>query len=187
MDYTDLPPALKTFVDDTITELDSSSDESVFLPKLGESLKTLVAKDDWLDPVFCKEHPEYYQQFLLYVDPNERFSVVSLVWGPGQKTPIHDHTVWGIIGMLRGSEYDQAYKISEDGTPKPVGKEALLQAGQVAFVSPTIGDIHQVRNADTDKASISIHVYGADIGKVNRHVFPIEGGTRKDFVSGYTN
>jgi predicted metal-dependent enzyme (double-stranded beta helix superfamily) len=32
------------------------------------------------------------------------------VWGPGQTTPIHDHRVWGLIGMLRGSEYSQGFE-----------------------------------------------------------------------------
>jgi predicted metal-dependent enzyme (double-stranded beta helix superfamily) len=53
-------------------------------------------------------------------------------------------------------------------------------------VSPTIGDVHRVRNAAPDQVSISIHVYGADIGQVQRHVFTEDGGT-KPFVSGYAN
>ncbi len=89
--------------------------------------------------------------------------------------------------MLRGGEYDQAYVIDEDGTPTPQGTEVLLQPGEVAFVSPTIGDIHLVRNAHSDQVSIGIHVYGGDIGKIDRHVFPDQGGARKDFISSYSN
>jgi len=53
-------------------------------------------------------------------------------------------------------------------------------------VSPTVGDLHRVHNAHADRVSISIHVYGANIGAVRRHTYPAEGG-RKPFVSGYTN
>ncbi len=53
-------------------------------------------------------------------------------------------------------------------------------------VSPTIGDVHRVSNAYDDRVSISIHLYGADIGAVQRWVYPPEGG-RKPFVSGYSN
>ena len=53
-------------------------------------------------------------------------------------------------------------------------------------MSPTIGDVHRVWNALADQTSISIHVYGANIGKVGRHVFH-DDGTVKDFVSGYSN
>ncbi|NNC65509.1 MAG: cysteine dioxygenase [Gammaproteobacteria bacterium] len=161
--------------------------ESKLLPKIGASMGRLVANDDWLDPAFARPHPEYYQQYLLYADPNDRFSVVSFVWGPGQHTPIHDHTVWGVIGMLRGSELAQNYEIAADGVPHAFSEEIELSPGDVEFVSPTIGDVHRVRNALDDRVSISIHAYGANIGKVKRHVFPPEGGAPKDFVSGYAN
>ena len=54
-------------------------------------------------------------------------------------------------------------------------------------VSPAIGDVHRVRNALADRVSISIHVYGADIGAVRRHVFDARSGAAKAFVSGYAN
>jgi len=61
-----------------------------------------------------------------------------------------------------------------------------LDPGQVEAVSPTVGDLHRVHNAHADRVSISIHVYGANIGAVRRHTYPAEGG-RKPFVSGYSN
>jgi predicted metal-dependent enzyme (double-stranded beta helix superfamily) len=120
------------------------------------------------------------------VDPRERFSVVSFVWGPGQKTPVHDHTVWGVIGMLRGAERAVPFQ-RQDGRIVPAGAEVLLQPGDVELVSPTVGDIHRVVNAFDDRVSISIHAYGANIGKVRRHVFDPGTGAVKDFVSGYAN
>ena len=37
------------------------------------------------------------------------------------------------------------------------------------------------------QASISIHVYGANIGKVRRHTFDPGSGAAKDFVSGFSS
>ena len=54
-------------------------------------------------------------------------------------------------------------------------------------VSPTIGDIHIVKNAFADKTSISIHVYGGNIGAVKRHVYDAQTGAMKNFVSGYSS
>ena len=34
---------------------------------------------------YTQPHPQFYQQYLLYCCPQERFSVVSFVWGPGQE------------------------------------------------------------------------------------------------------
>ena len=60
----------------------------------------LIARDDWLPDAYAQPHPEKYRQYLLYGDPLDRFSLVSFVWGPGQRTPVHDHLMWGLIGML---------------------------------------------------------------------------------------
>lgn len=68
-----------------------------------------------------------------------------------------------------------------------VGETDRLLPGQVDRVSPTIGDIHEVSNAYSDRTSISIHVYGANIGAVKRHVFDPATGQEKPFVSGYSS
>jgi predicted metal-dependent enzyme (double-stranded beta helix superfamily) len=179
--------SLRQFVSEVNTLLAMDDEESSFLPKVGAAMRALVARDDWLDPAFAQPDFQFYRQYLLYVDPDDRFSVVSFVWGPGQHTPIHDHTVWGVIGMLRGAELTQSYEVAADGTPRASGEELMLEPGSVAFVSPAIGDVHKVRNACNDRVSISIHAYGADIGKVRRHVFAPEGGEPQEFVSGYAN
>ena len=86
--------------------------------------------------------------------------------------------------MLRGAEIETSFTF-EDGELIE-GATEKLSPGMVGKVSPTIGDVHRVANALDDQVSISIHVYGADIGKVNRHVFT-EQGEVKPFVSGYSN
>lgn len=165
---------------------DGGQTEAALLERVGQALGQLVARDDWLDPRFAEPHPEYYRQYLLHADPQDRYSVVSFVWGPGQKTPIHDHCTWGAIGMLRGAETGQAYARGPAGMVA-VGEPERLEPGDVAFVSPALGDIHVVRNAYDDRVSISIHVYGTDIGKQSRHVFDPATGAMKTFVSGYAN
>jgi len=172
------------FINQMTALVEQTGDEAILLGKGGEYLAELIAEDDWLPESCAVPHLEFYQQFLLYCDPQERFSVVSFVWGPGQKTPVHDHTVWGLIGMLRGGEIERAYNLSDDGLV--AGEQQSLAPGDVGKVSPIIGDIHQVANAYDDQVSISIHVYGANIGKVKRHVYTAEGAT-KEFISSYTN
>ncbi|ATF88478.1 MULTISPECIES: cysteine dioxygenase [Burkholderia] len=178
-------PPLAEFVAAFSRLIDTRPDEARVVRDGGALLADLVARDDWLPDNFAQPDPERYQQFLLHRDPEARFSVVSFVWGPGQTTPIHDHTVWGLIGMLRGAEDSQPYALAADGRPLPEGEPVRLAPGQVEAVSPALGDIHRVSNVHTDRVSISIHVYGADIGAVERSVYR-EDGTRKLFISGYT-
>uniref|UniRef100_UPI0035CB247F cysteine dioxygenase family protein n=1 Tax=uncultured Sphingomonas sp. TaxID=158754 RepID=UPI0035CB247F len=152
--------------------------------RVAEPLAALVATDDWIDPAFAAPDPERYRQYLLYRDPADRFSVVSFVWGPGQATPIHDHRVWGLVGVLRGAEIDQRYARTANGALVFAGPPTQLDAGDVATLSPESGDIHQVSNAFADRVSISIHVYGADIGRVERATYDATGAA-KPFISGY--
>lgn len=183
---TDGVDRFRRFLCDLTTLCDRGADEGEIREHAGASLRNLVAADDWLAPEFCEPDPVHYRQYLLYCDPLERFSVVSFVWGPGQKTPVHDHTVWGLIGMLRGAEIARNYAVEPCGRLAPAGEERLVP-GEVTAVSPRIGDIHQVENAFGDRPSISIHAYGANIGAVARHVFVPDSGAAKPFVSGYSN
>ena len=161
-------------------------DQPEFLDQVSALLADLVKADDWLPQSHAVPHSQYYQQYCLHVDPRERFSVVSFVWGPGQATPVHDHTIWGVIGMLRGTEHSQRYVIGADGIPAPEGELEVLSPGDTSIVSAHHGDIHKVMNAHQDQVSISIHVYGGNIGTTKRHVYPMEGGPAKDFISGYS-
>ena len=178
---------LRDFVVAMTKLVDRTSDEAALLDEGRGHLAALIATDQWLPDDCARPHPQHYQQYLLHCDPLERFSVVSFVWGPGQTTPVHNHTVWGMIGMLRGSETGRRYEHTPDGRLVQVGDEVTLLPGDIDLVSPQLGDIHQVSNAFNDQVSISIHVYGANIGAVARNVWDPATGASKRFVSGYSS
>jgi len=177
---------LRSFVTNTAEIVETGSSEAAILAQLRPQLEALIAQDDWLPEAYAVTGGARYRQYLLYADPLDRFSVVSLVWGPNQGTPIHDHGVWGLIGVLRGEEVSIAYERRADGSLQAKPPERL-GAGQIAMVSPESGDIHAIANGLADASSISIHVYGANIGRVRRSVFDADTGIAHDFISGYSN
>ena len=67
------------------------------------------------------------------------------------------------------------------------GEEVTYTPGMTCAVSPTIGDVHAVRNAFDDKVSIGIHVYGSNIGAQRRHTFNLEDGAATEFISSYSS
>lgn len=76
--------------------------------------------------------------------------------------------------------------------PQPDGRlmagvSSISAPGHVDTVSPATHDIHVVENNLIDKTSISIHVYGGNIGKIQRSVFDPATGIEKSFISGYAN
>jgi 3-mercaptopropionate dioxygenase len=177
---------LRGFVTSLAELVGSTRNEAEILQSGEKLLARLIAHDDWLPEAFAQPHPDRYQQYLLHCDSRERFSVVSFVWGPGQGTPIHDHRVWGLIGVLRGREQSERYDRAPDGGLRRRDQVDTLHQGEVEAVSPRIGDIHRVWNADPDRPSISIHVYGANIGAVERATYTPEGAPKR-FISGYAN
>jgi predicted metal-dependent enzyme (double-stranded beta helix superfamily) len=177
---------LREFVISFSALIEKAHGEPEILTGGSKLLKNLIGIDDWLPDQYAQASNSGYQQYLLHADSQERFSVVSFVWGPSQKSPIHDHTVWGIIGILRGAEFEQNYSRTSDGCFVEQGPPERLAQGEVTAVSPSVGDFHQVSNAMADQSSVSIHVYGANIGSVQRSVYE-KDGTRKAFRSGYSN
>ncbi|MFM8599528.1 MAG: hypothetical protein ACKOB8_11080 [Mycobacterium sp.] len=181
---TDTGP-LRRFVRGMTELVSAGPTEDLILDKGRGLLAELIADGDWLPEAFATARTDRYAQYLLHCDPLERFSMVSFVWGPGQRTPVHDHTVWGLVGVLRGAERSDTFTL-HDGLPRATGESQVMTAGQIDAVSPTIGDWHRVTN-ESDDVSISIHVYGGNVGTLSRHRLDEEAGRLVDFVSGYDN
>lgn len=98
-----------------------------------------------------------YTSLILHAEP--AFSVVAVVWRPGQQTAIHDHIAWCAFAVVAGTEFETLYRIV-DGRPREIGRAANPVGTVCSFTPP--GDIHRVRNISSTTA-ISVHVYGADL------------------------
>ena len=111
--------------------------------------------------------PLSYRCHLLHAEPDGSFSVLAVVWRPGQETAVHDHVTWCVAGVIQGAEYEEQFELGPDGWLTLTGT-AQLSAGQVAGFAPP-GDIHRVRNIGAG-ATISVHVYGTDIRRLGSSV-----------------
>jgi predicted metal-dependent enzyme (double-stranded beta helix superfamily) len=134
-------------------------------------LSKLLAADGWLAPAHQLGSRDGYRQHLLHVSESRRLSVVALVWLPGQRTPIHDHVSWCVVGVYRGVERETRYRLVErDGRRHllPVGA-VEARAGHVEALVPPAENIHAVTAVGARK-TISIHVYGADIERLGTSI-----------------
>ena len=112
--------------------------------------------------------PDRPSSYLLHVEPDGAFSIIGLVWLPGQETLIHDHVTWCSFAVIQGAEHEELFALGEDGgSLVPVG-ENVNRVGEVSGFAPP-GDIHRVRNSGTEVA-LSIHVYGTDISRIGSSV-----------------
>ena len=103
--------------------------------------------------------PGTYSGHTLYVEPDGSFSIVALVWRPGQFTRIHDHITWCVFGVIQGVEHEDLF----DADLNLVG-QSDNHVGDVSGFAPP-GDIHRVHNT-AEETAISIHVYGTDVTRI---------------------
>jgi 3-mercaptopropionate dioxygenase len=108
--------------------------------------------------------PAGYLSHLLHAEPDGSFSIVAMVWLPGQVTPVHDHVTWCVFGVLQGVEHEELFRLADDGRSLIRAGRAENTTGEVSGFAPP-GDIHRVRNVG-DGVTISLHVYGADISRL---------------------
>jgi predicted metal-dependent enzyme (double-stranded beta helix superfamily) len=100
--------------------------------------------------------PDDYIAHTLYAEPDSTFSIVALVWRPGQMTRIHDHITWCVFGVLEGIEREEVF----DADLNLLAREDNPTGAVNGFAPP--GDIHRVHNTG-DETAISLHIYGTDV------------------------
>ncbi|MFG3258599.1 cysteine dioxygenase [Streptomyces sp. NPDC048172] len=154
--------------------------------RVAERLRPFLSAPALLAPEQREGDPAGYRQHLLHAEPAEpaehaeradldgsvgAFSVVALVWLPGQETPVHDHVAWCATGVYEGCEDERRFRPA--GGALEVAGRRVNRAGDVSSLAPP-GDIHLVRNPGPGRA-VSLHVYGADLGRLGtsvRRVYP---------------
>lgn len=129
------------------------------------SLRGYLCEPELLAPQHQQGNADRYQRHLLYADPERQFSVLAIVWLPGQRTPIHGHTAWGAVGVYAGHPYCEVFDTRTQAKPAMELEPQLklrLHPRDLATVQPGIDDVHRIGN-DTRKTCITIHIYGRDL------------------------
>src|SRR4051812_41282669 len=132
--------------------------------------------------------PEGYARRLLHRDDDLGYTAVVMTWGPGQRTPLHDHAgIWCVEGVVQGrmdvTQYDL---VEEAGAAYRFETKGCVHAavGSAGCLIPPF-EYHILANA-LDEPSITLHVYGGEM--TTCHVFePVAGGgyVRRDRALGY--
>jgi len=181
---------LNEFIRDVTAALPKCRTDMERIGTVQPMLARLLRNKAALEPGLKAPLKDSYAQYLVHKPDDNSLSIVSFVWLPGQSTPIHDHTTWGLIGVFEGEEEEERFARLDDGSRKDYADLRSMgchvsRAGDVSYVCPPGKEIHQVRN-NSSSLSISIHVYGCDIGERERHVFDDRAHTVTPFKSGYT-
>lgn len=179
--------ALQTFIDDVELTIGTTDDEHEITKRVGELLSALLTSDYRLPPEVTRPAKDHHVNYPLYIAPDDSWSLAAVVWNVGQRTPVHGHATWGVVGIYSGSEREFRYAKptdAESGKPlTPLG-DHVWERGQVTVCCTTDDDVHAVA-AVGDLPTVGIHIYGANIGTIERRLYDPETGAVEWFASGW--
>ncbi len=118
----------------------------------------------------CTTNSNEYARQCLFVDDAIELSIVTMTWGPGQGTPIHDHDgVWCVEGVAEGNiQVDQYELLSREGQRYQFRKVFSQSAGvgnAGSLIPPN--EHHSITNISNRKA-VTLHVYGGELKKCRK-------------------
>ena len=150
---------LTDLIDGVRTAIDQHAGWNGTAQLVAEQLRRHLPTPDVLTAEQRVGSADRYRSHPLHVEPDGSFSIIALVWRPGQVTRIHDHVTWCVFGVIQGVEHEDLY----DSDLRLIG-QSDNHVGDVSGFAPP-GDIHRVHNT-SDTTAISIHIYGTDVTRV---------------------
>jgi 3-mercaptopropionate dioxygenase len=159
---------LDCFVREMTKMLESTESDAVSVVKAERLLSKLIQTLSWLPTEKQQPSDEGYARHTLYVDPEDRFEVIALVWQPGQRTSLHDHDgTWGaegvLVGCIRVTNYVQTDVIASDVVKlRKTGTVVISRQCTGQLLPPA--DCH-ILETEGDQMAITVHVYGKQLRK----------------------
>ena len=152
--------------------------------ELSPLLQQLIENHEaFLKPEHFQDHKDHYARNLVYNCPAGNLSLFTMVWNPGQWTPVHDHGTWGVVGIIKGVLEERSF-IRVDGREREDsgiilkrGGNVLLSPGSVTTFVPNPDHIHRTGVARRREQAISLHLYGRAMN--NYHIYDLELGRRR--------
>ena len=119
-------PRLRAFVAEVRRIQHEHDDPREILAAIRPHFAELLADKTWL--------PEQYQEpaaesgmgsgigtWLLYRAGDGGLALSALVVPPGAQTPVHDHLAWGLVGLYRGTQDEDVFTRTDDGSQRGRG------------------------------------------------------------------
>jgi predicted metal-dependent enzyme (double-stranded beta helix superfamily) len=137
--------------------------------RICRALKRAAADPGLLDGEQREPCANGYARHVLYSDPLGRFTILAIVWGPGQFSPAHAHQTWCAYAVYDGPLHETVFTLEAScAKARPLCIE-VRDPGYCCFAGAGLDQIHRLGNAGTAPA-ISLHVYGVERQRIATHV-----------------
>ncbi|OFW11697.1 MAG: hypothetical protein A3H96_03280 [Acidobacteria bacterium RIFCSPLOWO2_02_FULL_67_36] len=119
-----------------------------------------------LHPRFYGTRPDTYARRRLHRDPQGRYTVVVMAWGPGQGTALHDHAgIWCVECVVDGrmavTQYDLVSEKDGEYRFTPQTRVTADRGAAGCLIPPF--EYHTLANLRGDGPSVTLHVYGGEM------------------------
>jgi predicted metal-dependent enzyme (double-stranded beta helix superfamily) len=133
------------------------------------ALARAVGERDLVTPEQRIPSAQCYARHVVYSDPAGRFTILSLVWMPGQFSPPHAHQTWCAYAVCDNTLTETEYTF--DGATLRASPLRTIDrhAGYCTFAHAGLDQIHRLGNAGV-RPAISLHIYGVGSGRIKTHV-----------------
>lgn len=149
----------------SVDEAVASGDQHAVTATLRDTLCRMI-RDRQIQLPDCVFEPiqDHYARRELYRSATHGYSVVAMTWGPGQGTPVHDHSgLWCVEGVWDGQlEITQYELVERDGEHFRFRAAGGMRAGPGSagsLIPPH--EYHSIRNPSADAVAVSVHIYKA--------------------------
>lgn len=174
---------LQKFIDTCGKCVGSHAEPSDAVDAIAPHMQALLAEaDTFLKPEHFRSDPEHYARNAIFIAPDQSMSLYSIVWNPGQWTPIHDHGSLGVVGVLSGTLHERSYirvdadRDADTGIELRRGGVLLLSPGAITSFVPNPDHIHVTGVPEHAEPVVSLHLYGRNMDSF--HVYDKDAGTR---------
>lgn len=141
------------------------------LDEVARLARPLVEDQRWIEPAcFDVDEDQGIGIRVFHEGPDSGLLVQTVCWLPGRGVKPHDHQTWGVVVGLSGLEKNTSWRRLDDGGEAGHAELEVARIDEVGrgdFVKLRKTDIHSVENTG-DVPSLSLHVYGRNIGKIDR-------------------
>lgn len=139
--------------------------------------ENLECEKQWLT---CRT--ECYARRLVHKDDELGFVMVAMTWGPGQGTPLHDHSgYWCVEAVMKGQILVTQYDLVKYDKNLFYFEKKLQEVagfGDAGALIPPY-EYHTIENNDPKELAVTLHVYSQEMKTCN--IFkPSEAGYLKE-------
>ena len=137
----------------------------------------------FLEPRHFRDDPGHYARNAVHIAEGNGLSLYTLVWNPGQWTPVHDHGTWGVVGVIRGVLEERNFirmdheNQTDAGIVLARGGPILLGENTVTTFVPNPDHIHKTGVPEDREQTVTLHLYGRTMNSF--HTYDLDAGTRE--------